>query len=115
MTQDDDLRDVIGPRMQLAQEVLDLAEDHREEVWERVSSRIKSLSPETDPAVIAPPEPPAPRADGPERRRPVTPPRYATLAEPQADTRWDTGAFIVAASAALVASAVATAAIIALN
>jgi hypothetical protein len=37
---DDELRQVIGLRMHLAHEALQIAEQHREEVWERVRSRI---------------------------------------------------------------------------
>jgi hypothetical protein len=37
---DSELRHVIGLRMHLAQEALQIAEQHREEVWQRVRSRI---------------------------------------------------------------------------
>jgi hypothetical protein len=38
--EDGELRQVIGMRMQIAREALDLAEEHRDEVWERVKSRL---------------------------------------------------------------------------
>ena len=71
------LRDVIGIRMQLAREALDLAEEHRDEVWARLRSRISGL--EGGPEADAETEDTTPSArwDGPERRRSPAEPMYA--------------------------------------
>ncbi|RLC59181.1 MAG: hypothetical protein DRI30_01155 [Chloroflexi bacterium] len=108
MTQDN-LRDVIGLRMQLAREVLDLAEDHRDEVWERLRSRISGL--EDVPCTEAERPAPAARHDGPERRRSPAELMYAGEERPVRRLSWPRLGPAHAAGAALVAVAVAAAAI----
>ena len=76
MTQDD-LRDVIGLRMQLSREALDLADKHRDEVWERLRSRISGLEDIPDTGADTEQPPPTTRLDGPERRRAPAEPMYA--------------------------------------
>ncbi len=107
MTQDN-LRDVIGLRMQLAREVLDLAEDHRDEVWERLRSRISGL--EDVPCAEAGRPIPAAQHDGPERRRSPAELMYADDEEhPVRRLSWPRLGPAHAAGAALVAAAVAAA------
>jgi len=95
--------------MQLAREVLDLAEEHRDEVWDRLRSRISSLDdPPGADAEIAHAEPPAGK-DGPERRRSPAEPMYAGE-EPQGRRlNWPRLGPIHIAGAALVAAAAAAA------
>ena len=76
MTQDD-LRDVIGLRMQLAREALDMAEGHRDEVWTRLRSRINSLGDNPDAVAETGRSAPSARWQGPERRRSPAEPMYA--------------------------------------
>ncbi len=106
MTQDD-LRDVIGLRMQLSREVLDLAEEHRDEVWERLRSRISGLEDIPDTGADTEQTPPATRLDGPERRRAPAEPRYADeeprtrkLSWPRLGLAHVAGAVLIAAAAA---------------
>ncbi len=81
MTQGD-LREVIGLRMQLAREALDMAEEHRDEVWARLRSRIDG--PEDGSDADAETERPtqSPQWDGPERRRGPAEPMYAGEEKP---------------------------------
>jgi len=109
MTQDD-LRDVIGLRMQLSREALDLAEEHRDEVWERLRSRISGLGedvPNADADTEQPP--PTTRLDGPERRRAPTEPRYADEEPRGRALRWPRLGLAHVAGAILIAAAVAAA------
>jgi hypothetical protein len=106
MTQDD-LRDVIGLRMQLAREVLDLAEDHRDEVWARLRSRISGLEDVPDAGAETAHTPPTGRRDGPERRRSPAEPMYADeeplgrkLSRPQLGLAHVAGAALIAAAVA---------------
>ena len=76
------LRDVIGLRMQLAREALDMAEEHRDEVWARLRSRIDG--PADGSGSDAEAERPTQSADwdGPERRRGPAEPMYAGEEKP---------------------------------
>ena len=109
MTQDD-LRDVIGLRMQLSSEVLDLAEEHRDEVWERLRSRISGLG-EGVPDAGADTEqpPPTTRLDGPERRRAPAEPMYADEKPTGRKLSWPRPGLAHAAGAILIAASVAAA------
>ncbi|HEY5625001.1 MAG TPA: hypothetical protein VIT93_00780 [Dehalococcoidia bacterium] len=108
MTQDN-LRDVIGLRMQLSREVLDLAEEHRDEIWARLRSRISGLEDEGSTRTTTDPAAPSPRQDGPERRRSPAEPMYAGE-EPQGRTPgWPRLGFVHIAGASLIAAAVAAA------
>ncbi len=105
----DNLRDVIGLRMQLAGEILELAEEHRDEVWARLRSRISELDGDPDTGAETA-QPPSPGLDGPERRRRPAEPKYANE-EPRRgkllDRQWPN--LVFAAGAALIAFAVAAA------
>ncbi len=108
MTQDD-LRDVIGLRMQLSREVLDLAEEHRDEVWERLRSRISGLEDIPDTGADTEETPPTTRLDGPERRRAPAEPRYADE-EPRArKLSWPRPGLAHVAGAVLIAAVAAAA------
>lgn len=108
MTQDN-LRDVIGLRMQLARQVLDLAEEHRDEVWTRLRSRISGLEDGPNADVETDYTTPPARRDGPERRRSPTEPMYAD-GEPLGKRRSGPRLGLAhVAGAALIAAAVAAA------
>ncbi len=108
MTQDN-LRDVIGLRMQLAREALDMAEGHRDEVWARLRSRINGL--EDNPDAVAETERAAPSAlwDGPERRRSPAEPMYSGEEPLGRSLGWPRLGLAHIAGAALLAAAVAAA------
>ncbi len=105
----DNLRDVIGLRMQLAREVLDLAEEHRDEVWTRLRSRISDLQdePEGDARKEATARPAGPV--GPERRRPPAEPMYAGEEPTERRLRWPRLGLVHVAGALIAAAAVAAA------
>ncbi len=110
----DNLRDVIGLRMQLAREVLDLAEEHRDEVWTRLRSRISDLQdePEGDARKEATARPAGPV--GPERRPPPPPPppaepMYAGEEPTERRLRWPRLGLVHVAGALIAAAAVAAA------
>jgi hypothetical protein len=106
----DDLRDVIGLRMQLSREVLDLAEEHRDEVWEHLRSRISGLADIPDTGADTEQPPPTTRLDGPERRRAPAEPRYADEKPRGRKLSWPRlGLAHVVAGAGLIAAAVAAA------
>lgn len=108
MTQDN-LRDVIGLRMQLASEILELAEEHRDEVWARLRSRISGLDGDPDTGAETP-QPPPPGLDGPERRRRPAEPKYADEEPgPGKLLGWQRPNLIFVGGAALIAVAVAAA------
>ncbi len=108
MTQDN-LRDVIGLRMQLAREVLDLAEEHRDEVWARLRSRISGLEDVPDGDAVTEDTAPSARPDGPERRRSPIEPKYSGE-EPQVRRlSWPRLGLVPIVGAALAACAVAAA------
>ena len=108
MTQDN-LRDVIGLRMQLAREVLDLAEEHRDEVWARLRSRISGLEDVPDGDAVAEDTAPSAGQDGPERRRIPIEPKYSGE-EPQVRRpKWRQLGLVPVVGAALAAGAVAAA------
>ena len=102
MTQGD-LREVIGLRMQLAREALDMAEEHRDEVWARLRSRIDGA--DADAETERPTQ--SLRWDGPERRRGPAEPMYAGekkplrrgLGWPRFGLAYATGAGLIAAAA----------------
>jgi hypothetical protein len=105
MTQGD-LRDVIGLRMQLAREALDMAEEHRDEVWARLRSRIDG--PEDGADADAETERPTQTAgwDGPERRRGPAEPMYAGGEKPlRRSLGWPRFGLAYAAGAGLIAAA----------
>ena len=109
MTQDN-LRDVIGLRMQLAREALEMAEEHRDEVWVRLRSRMSGLEdgPKADPET----EHATPSAgwNGPERRRSPAEPMYANEEKPLSGRlRWPRLGLAHAAGAGLLATALAAA------
>jgi hypothetical protein len=109
MTQDN-LRDVIGLRMQLAREALEMAEEHRDEVWVRLRSRMSGL--EDGPKAAAEPERAIPSAgwDGPERRRSPAEPMYANEEKPRSGRLgWPRLGMAYAAGAGLIATTVAAA------
>ena len=104
MTQDN-LRDVIGLRMQLAREALDMAEEHRDEVWARLRSRIDG--PEDCADASAETERPtrSPRWDGPERRHGPAEPMYAGDEKPlRRSLGWPRFGLAYAAGAGLIAA-----------
>ena len=106
----DNLRDVIGLRMQLAREALEMAEEHRDEVWVRLRSRMSGL--EDGPEADAETERATRRAgwSGPERRRSPAEPRYADEEKPLSGRLgWRRLGLAYAAGAGLVAAAVAAA------
>lgn len=103
----DSLRDVIGLRMQLAREALDLAEDHRDEVWARLRSRISGLEDGAEADAETESTTTSPRRDGPERRRRPAEPRYADEEPPGRRPIWSRPALAYVAGAALIAAAVA--------
>lgn len=109
MTQDN-LRDVIGLRMQLAREAAEMAEEHRDEVWARLRSRISGLE---DGPVAATSETksatPAAEWDGPERRRRPAEPMYADDEPQSRSLGWPRPGLAHVAGAALIAAAVAAA------
>ena len=108
MTQDS-LRDVIGLRMQLAREALDLAEEHRDEVWARLRSRISGLEDSPPADVETECATPSARWDGPERRRRPTEPMYAGEEPLRRRLSWPRLGLAHIAGAALLAAAVAAA------
>ena len=109
MTQDD-LRDVIGLRMQLSREALDLADKHRNEVWERLRSRISGLGEDVpDAGADTEQAPPATRLDGPERRRAPAEPMYADEEPRRRGLSWPRLGLAHVAGAILVAASVAAA------
>ena len=106
MTQDN-LRDVIGLRTQLAREALELAEEHRDEVWARLRSRISGLEDGPTSNVETEDRTPSERCDGPERRRRPAEPMYAgeaplgrRLSLPRLGPAHIAGAALVAAAVA---------------
>ncbi|MCH7809744.1 MAG: hypothetical protein IH863_04105 [Chloroflexi bacterium] len=108
MTQDN-LRDVIGLRMQLAREALELAEEHRDEVWARLRSRISGLEDGPDADVETEYTAPASRWDGPERRRSPGQPMYAGEEPVRRRLSWPRLGLAHVAGAALIAAAIVTA------
>ncbi len=108
MTQES-LRDVIGLRMQLAREVLDLAEEHRDEVWARLRSRISGLEDVPDADAETEQTTPTTRRDGPERRRSPAEPMYAGEEPLGRKLGWPRLSLAHVAGAALIAAAVAAA------
>ncbi len=108
MTQDD-LRDVIGLRMQLAREALDLAEEHRDEVWARLRSRISGLKDSPPADVETECATPSARWDGPERRRSPAEPMYSGEEPLGRRLGWPRLGLAHIAGAALLAAAVAAA------
>ena len=111
MTQDN-LREVIGLRMQLAREALNMAEGHRDEVWARLRSRINGLEDNPDADAEAETERPtrSARWDGPERRRRPAEPMYAGEEKPlRRRLGWPRLGLAYAAGAGLIAAAVAVA------
>ncbi len=105
----DNLRDVIGLRMQLAREALELAEEHRDEVWARLRSRISDLEDGPDVDVETEYTAPLARWDGPERRRSPAEPMYADEDSPGRKLGWPQLELAYIAAAALIAAAVAAA------
>jgi hypothetical protein len=105
------LRDVIGLRMQLAREALDMAEEHRDEVWARIRSRIDGPEDGADPDAEAGRPTQSPRWDGPERRRgPAAEPMYASEEKPlRRRLGWPRFGLAYAAGAGLIAAAVGAA------
>ena len=108
MTQDN-LRNIIGLRMQLAREALDLAEEHRDEVWARLRSRISGLEDGPGADVETKHAPPSARWDGPERRRSPAEPMYADEEPLGRRLNWPRLGLAHVAGAALIAAAVAAA------
>ncbi len=108
MTQDN-LRDVIGLRTQLAREALDLAEEHRDEVWARLRSRISGLEDGSVSDAETEYRTPSVRWDGPERRRSPAEPVYAGEVPLGRRLSWPRLGLAHAAGAALIAAAVAAA------
>ena len=108
MTQDN-LRDVIGLRMQLAREAAEMAEEHRDEVWARLRSRISGL--EDGPVAAAETKSASPPAewDGPERRRRPAEPMYADDEPQSRSLGWPRPGLAQVAGAAVIAAAVAAA------
>ncbi len=108
MTQDN-LRDVIGLRMQLAREAAEMAEEYQDEVWARLCSRISGL--EEDPAAEAETKSATPPAewDGPERRRRPAEPMYPDAAPERRTPRGPRPGLAHGAGAALIAAAAAAA------
>ncbi len=104
------LRDVIGLRMQLAREVLDLAEEHRDEVWVRLRSRISGLEDVANADAETERKTPTARRDGPERRRSPAEPMYAGVESLGRRLGWPPRLGLAhVAAAALIAAAVAAA------
>ncbi len=100
-----DLRDVIGLRMQLAREALDMAEEHRDEVLARLRSRIDG--PEDGAVAHTETERPtqSPQWDGPERRHGPAEPRYAGEEKPlRRSLGWPRFGLAYAAGAGLIAA-----------
>ncbi len=108
MTQDN-LRNIIGLRMQLAREALDLAEEHRDEVWARLRSRISGLEDGPDADVETEHTTPSARWDGAERRRSPAEPMYAGEEPLGRRLGWPRLGLAHVAGAALIATAVAAA------
>ncbi len=105
----DNLRDVIGLRTQLAREVLDLAEEHRDEVWARLRSRISGLEDVPDSGVETEYRTPSARWDGPERRRRPAEPMYADEAPQGRRLSWPRLGPAHVAGAAIITAAIAAA------
>ena len=110
MTQDN-LRNVIGLRMQLAREALNMAEEHRDEVWIRLRARISGLGDDLDADVATKSATPAADWDGPERRRAPAKPMYAGDEPLGRRLSWSRLGLAPIAGVALIAAAVAAAAI----
>ncbi len=109
MTQDN-LRDVIGLRMQLAREALDIAEGHRDEVWARLRSRINGLEDNPDAEAETERATRSARWDGPERRRRPAEPMYAGEEKPlRRRLGWPRLGLAYAVGTGLIAAAVAAA------
>jgi hypothetical protein len=106
MTQDN-LRDVIGLRMQLAREVLELAEEHRDDVWARLRSRISDLEDGTEANAETESTTTSPRRDGRERRRRPAKPMYADEEATARRPIWSRTALAYVAAAAVIAATVA--------
>ena len=106
MTQDN-LRDVIGLRMQLAREALDLAEEHRDEVWARLRSRISGLEDSPDTTVETECATPSAEWHGPERRRSPAEPMYAGEEPRRRRLGWPQLGLVHVAGAALAAAVAA--------
>ncbi len=105
MTQDN-LRDVIGLRMQLAREALDMAEGHRDEVWARLRSRINGLEDNPDAEAETERAARSARWDGPERRHGPAEPMYAGEEKPlKRGLDWSRFGLAYAAGAGLIAAA----------
>jgi hypothetical protein len=95
--------------MQLAREVLDLAEEHRDEVWARLRSRISGLDDSPDADIETESTSPSAEWDGPERRRSPAEPMYAGEEPLRRGLSWPRLGFAYVAGAALFAAAVVAA------